>query len=34
MKKRKHTFCSWTFGIVAIVVMTVIIVLQTKADFS
>uniref|UniRef100_A0A0R3PYS0 LEM domain containing 1 n=1 Tax=Angiostrongylus costaricensis TaxID=334426 RepID=A0A0R3PYS0_ANGCS len=34
IKKRKHTFCSWTFGIVAIVMITVIIVLQTKADFS
>ncbi|KAJ1372360.1 hypothetical protein KIN20_034499 [Parelaphostrongylus tenuis] len=34
VRKRRHTFCSWIFGIVVMVLMTVIIVLQSKGDFS
>ncbi|RCN38637.1 hypothetical protein ANCCAN_15425 [Ancylostoma caninum] len=34
IKKRRHTLCAWVFGISAVVVMTTIIILQTKGDFS
>uniref|UniRef100_A0A1I7XLP1 G_PROTEIN_RECEP_F1_2 domain-containing protein n=1 Tax=Heterorhabditis bacteriophora TaxID=37862 RepID=A0A1I7XLP1_HETBA len=32
IKKRRHTVCAWTFGIVAVTLMTIVIVMQTKRE--